>query len=176
MNLLPHHQAWLDSRPDRTVFWLKARLKEGFHIHHIDGDHGNNNPDNLVLIEGVDHMKFHRGWGIVSALRPGMMRSPHLRRLTTNRVVHQLRSALAYDLRRRGHTWRAIEEHICSEACYGASASGMAKRHAKASGRAWPVPIDLPPSRSLPKLVDVKLESIALCGQQDGPKPWERAA
>ena len=32
-------------------------LANGFHIHH--GDHSNNNPTNLVLMEGVDHMLLH---------------------------------------------------------------------------------------------------------------------
>lgn len=34
-------------------------LKEGFDVHHVDGDHGNNTPLNLVLIEAVDHMRLH---------------------------------------------------------------------------------------------------------------------
>ena len=34
-------------------------LANGFHIHHVDGDHSNNNPTNLVLMEGVDHTLLH---------------------------------------------------------------------------------------------------------------------
>ena len=32
---------------------------EGFDVHHIDGDHDNNDPDNLVLIEHADHFRLH---------------------------------------------------------------------------------------------------------------------
>lgn len=35
------------------------RIKDGFHVHHLDGDHGNNDPKNLVLIEGTDHLLMH---------------------------------------------------------------------------------------------------------------------
>ena len=34
-------------------------LKAGFDIHHIDGNHSNNAPANLVLIEHKDHMRLH---------------------------------------------------------------------------------------------------------------------
>jgi len=39
--------------------WLRFVLKAGFDIHHLDGDHDNNVPENLVLIEHVDHMRLH---------------------------------------------------------------------------------------------------------------------
>ena len=53
------HKAWLCAHPERSVEWLSDRLMDGFHIHHIDGDKGNNDPLNLVLIDGVDHMRLH---------------------------------------------------------------------------------------------------------------------
>jgi hypothetical protein len=34
-------------------------LKDGFHIHHIDGNHNNNDPKNLAMIEGLDHLALH---------------------------------------------------------------------------------------------------------------------
>lgn len=34
---------------------------EGFDVHHLDGDHENNDPANLVLIEHTDHMMMHDG-------------------------------------------------------------------------------------------------------------------
>jgi HNH endonuclease len=34
-------------------------LIEGFQVHHMDGDHSNDSPDNLVLIEAADHMMLH---------------------------------------------------------------------------------------------------------------------
>lgn len=40
---------------------MVEKLGEGFDVHHIDGDHGNNCPLNLVLIEHTDHMALHNG-------------------------------------------------------------------------------------------------------------------
>lgn len=57
--LQPHHDAWLSAHPGRTEEWLRQMFIEGFDIHHVDGDHGNNTPLNLVLIEAVDHMRLH---------------------------------------------------------------------------------------------------------------------
>ena len=57
--LQPYHYAWLSKHPERNTDWLRFMLKAGFDIHHLDGDHGNNAPENLVLIEHVDHMRLH---------------------------------------------------------------------------------------------------------------------
>ena len=57
----PHHEAWLTAHPHRTRQWLRAMAKDGFDIHHLDGDHENNEPSNLVLIEHTDHMAVHNG-------------------------------------------------------------------------------------------------------------------
>jgi hypothetical protein len=57
--LQSYHYSWLTAHPDRTRAWLKTRLREGFHVHHVDGDHGNDAPLNLVLIEGTDHLRLH---------------------------------------------------------------------------------------------------------------------
>jgi hypothetical protein len=56
-----YHLAWLSAHPERTEEWLKERLRDGFHVHHIDGDHFNDDPKNLVLIESGDHMMLHNG-------------------------------------------------------------------------------------------------------------------
>jgi hypothetical protein len=45
--------------PHRTEEWLQERLRDGFDVHHIDGDHSNDDPINLVLIECVDHLRLH---------------------------------------------------------------------------------------------------------------------
>lgn len=50
-----YHYAWLSVHPDRTEEWLADKLKDGFGIHHLDGDHGNNSPENLVLLDWADH-------------------------------------------------------------------------------------------------------------------------
>jgi hypothetical protein len=54
-----HHQAWLNAHPDRSVEWLKNMTSIGFDVHHIDGNHLNNDYNNLVLIEHLDHMRLH---------------------------------------------------------------------------------------------------------------------
>ena len=56
-----YHEIWLSTHPHRTREWLEQMLADGFDIHHIDGDHSNNDPGNLVLIESSDHMMLHNG-------------------------------------------------------------------------------------------------------------------
>ncbi len=57
--LEPYHYVWLGSHPDRTEAWLRERLADGFHVHHVNGNHEDNDPDNLALMEGVDHLRLH---------------------------------------------------------------------------------------------------------------------
>ena len=57
----PYHYAWMEVHPHLGVEWLEGKLREGFDIHHLDGDHGNNDPMNLVLIYCGDHMMLHNG-------------------------------------------------------------------------------------------------------------------
>lgn len=59
--LQSYHYAWLSDHPNRSEEWLKRMMAEGFHIHHIDGDHANDDPMNLVLIDGADHFLLHNG-------------------------------------------------------------------------------------------------------------------
>lgn len=54
-----YHIAWLAAHPHRSADWLEQRLRDGFDIHHLDGDHSNDDPKNLVLIECSDHMALH---------------------------------------------------------------------------------------------------------------------
>jgi len=58
-NFQSYHLVWLSVHPDRSPEWLKDKLRDGFDIHHVDGDHENDVPSNLVLIEAVDHMRLH---------------------------------------------------------------------------------------------------------------------
>jgi len=61
MGLKNYHYVWLSAHPERTEEWLAGIIAQGFNIHHMDGDHGNNDPKNLVLIEAGDHMMIHNG-------------------------------------------------------------------------------------------------------------------
>jgi general stress protein YciG len=67
LRLQPHHIAWLKCHPERTAEWLANRLADNFHVHHVDGDHGNDAPNNLALIEGLDHMLLFHGMKNYSA-------------------------------------------------------------------------------------------------------------
>jgi hypothetical protein len=55
MALASSHKVWLASHPDRNEGWLRDRIAEGFDVHHLDGDHSNDDPSNLALIEATDH-------------------------------------------------------------------------------------------------------------------------
>jgi hypothetical protein len=65
-----HHIAWLSVHPERTEDWLSQRLSDGFDVHHLDGDHANNDPLNLVLIECGDHLMLHNGKTRLTRLNP----------------------------------------------------------------------------------------------------------
>lgn len=54
-----HQLAWLKAHPERSREWLQKMMMDGFDVHHVDLDHSNNHPDNMVLIDGVDHMRLH---------------------------------------------------------------------------------------------------------------------
>jgi hypothetical protein len=73
-----YHTIWLQKHPDRTKEWLQARLADGFSIHHVDGNHANNAPENLVLIEDIDHCSLHgslRTFSYSEIVRKGQSRA-----------------------------------------------------------------------------------------------------
>jgi hypothetical protein len=83
IELESYHLVWLADHPNRTVEWLRRMMADGFHIHHIDGDHSNDNPMNLVLIEGADHLMLHNGKKrpvTVLGTKPKLPRTESLRR------------------------------------------------------------------------------------------------
>ena len=55
-----HHAAWLKAHPERSEAWLAERIRDGFCIHHCDGDPENDDPSNVVLMESRDHHLIHR--------------------------------------------------------------------------------------------------------------------
>lgn len=57
--LKDYHYIWLKSHPDRNEEWLRTKIAEGFQVHHINGNHYDNDSSNLVLIEGTDHLYIH---------------------------------------------------------------------------------------------------------------------
>lgn len=81
-----YHLAWLETHPHRSMAWLLFQMREGFDIHHVDGDHSNDAPENLVLIEHSDHMAIHNG-GTVFVGRLAQRRGPRPRRTAPKRQV-----------------------------------------------------------------------------------------
>ncbi len=119
MALQSYHFAWLGAHQDRTQEWLEERLKDGFHIHHLDGNHDNDDPGNLVLIEGGDHFRLHGGRikFVPKKKRPAWI------------------GEKAYDLRMSGLGWKSIREQVKCGSAYSA-----AKRYAEDNGLPWVFP------------------------------------
>lgn len=128
MSLKPYHHVWLEAHPHRSPEWLAERLRDGFDIHHVDGDHANNEPWNLVLIEHTDHMRLHN--------KPG-----ELGRLTSvcrerTAVRREKAGELAYALLAQGSGWREVSEQVGYSGgyCY-----NHAKAHAERNSLPWPL-------------------------------------
>jgi hypothetical protein len=117
--LQSYHLVWLLLHPDRSEAWLRDKFSEGFDIHHLDGDHANDKPENLVLIEHADHMRLHGMTGN-GRLRRVAQIGPRLSTLNTGKI--------AYNSRLRGQSWRQI----------GRVGMASAKVFAKSNGLSWP--------------------------------------
>ncbi len=93
-----YHYVWLSVHSHRTAEWLRARLKDGFDIHHIDGDHSNDASTNLVLIDGGDHLMLHNGstrlWRVKGVKKP----------MICDAEVGEA----SYTYRRVGHCWACV--------------------------------------------------------------------
>jgi len=119
-----YHEKWLECHSHRTEEWLKDRLKDGFDIHHVDGNHHNNDPSNLVLIECSDHMMMH-GCGIAKRVlryKTYEKRRPDLEYLSRGQASYNRRL-------RKWDKWSEI----------GKSNMLAAKVWAKSSGMPWPI-------------------------------------
>lgn len=65
-----YHKNWLAAHPHRSEEWFKDKMKDGFDIHHMDGNPANNDPSNLVMIEAADHMELHGFGRVLHRFRP----------------------------------------------------------------------------------------------------------
>lgn len=122
-----YHQAWLGKHPHRSEEWLQEKLAEGFDIHHIDANHKNNDPENLVLIEHADHMRLH---GMHKFNRIGAK---------TNRYTEtdELMGAQAYGLVAGAKlTWTETRKLFWMNTTM---LKGRAKRWAEKNGYPWPI-------------------------------------
>ena len=128
--MTPYQAAWLRGHPDRTEAWLRDRLAEGFDVHHLDSDHSNNDPANLVLIEHLDHMRIHRAPGNrLEAKRFGSKGAlgPTPKTLEMGRA--------AYDAVKAGSHWVDLPVHSYERA----------KKYALHAGAVWPIVRAKPP-------------------------------
>lgn len=138
-----YHRIWLEKHPHRSEEWLKERLSEGFDIHHADGDRSNNDHDNLMLIDHVDHMGLH-----------GIPLNRMARRYKERRKSDfERRKKERYDLgktfyeeRQSRMSWPDIyEKHYGKidriNLNAGAKVANVAKDYAKKAGLPWPIDV-----------------------------------
>lgn len=96
VKLQKSHRIWLSCHPNRTESWLRERLEDGFHIYHADGDHKNDTPSNLIMIEGLDHMLIVHGHKV-----------PKIFNTSSAREMGKKRFALMTDSERTRHQRKA---------------------------------------------------------------------
>lgn len=127
-----HHKAWLSAHPNRSEQWLFERLRDGFDIHHVDGNHANNDPLNLVLIEAHDHMRLH---GAKSLLRD--VNAARRREDLKPKVIQ------AYDSYASAPagctTWGAVAKRVDWPLGNWKQMLAMVSELARVEGRKWPI-------------------------------------
>ena len=132
--MLEYHYAWLSIHPDRTEEWLRQRLADGFDIHHMDGNHQNNDPANLALIEHVDHMRLHN-----NSLKNRLL-APRAERKAERLAL----GAQCYAARSTGTRWKLIDKELLGtmpDRYTPARSMAMAKAWAEQNQQPWPIPI-----------------------------------
>jgi len=140
MELSEHHKAWLSKHRKASIEFLREACAAGFDVHHIDEDHGNNDPDNLILIYSGDHALLHK-LGMMDE-RGGCWEKAKER---------TERGRIAYDLRAQGKAWYDIAEQIGVK-----NPCNLAKIHAASTGKEWPLSVP----RAKPKVI-TRRERIA---------------
>ena len=139
--LQPYHYAWLASHPNRNTDWLRFMLKAGFDIHHMDGDHDNNDAANLVLIEHTDHMRLHGMTG------PGRVKMQHVvqaakqaRRkvfLAEGKLAYEVAASITEDCGSQFGFWRKVAS--IAKMKHGPHAVARAKIWAEENNLEWPL-------------------------------------
>lgn len=71
----------VNDTPHRRVFekFHGRKIRPGYHIHHIDGDHTNNDPSNLIEVTTYEHYLIHKeqgDWAACMLLADASMISP----------------------------------------------------------------------------------------------------
>ena len=118
-----YHLIWASKHGVSDDFVSQATAA-GFDIHHIDGDHGNNAPENLVMIYSGDHFAFHGAPRFAGRADGVWMTREELdERKKTN-------GQKAYEARLSGKRWAEIDIP---------GALNVAKFYAQHAGLKWPI-------------------------------------
>lgn len=121
------HIVWLKHHGVEPEFLMQAVLN-GFEIHHLDGDHDNNDPLNLVLIYDKDHYQLH-----------GIYHDTKLNRTWQDVLAEQkakiTKGQIAYNLRTSGAKWAEVATQVSASI---PNTMTMARRYAKLNSLAWP--------------------------------------
>ena len=127
-----YHYVWLESHREYDENWLAQALSAGFDIHHVDGDHDNNDPANLIMVEKSDHQKLHGNHALFC----------HKDR--NNWDDHNKRVKMgeqAYRLRESGMPWASVGKQLgYRELRATACALSVAKAYANYHEKEWPIP------------------------------------
>lgn len=128
----PHQAAWLRAHPERSPAWLRKRLRDGFDVHHVDGNHDNNAASNLVLMEHRDHFMIHSG------SRPRLVRGRPLRQAVRARTARSEEERIAFRLDLCFEYYEALLAGDCpveTEARLGKAASNRHPTAVRAAAR-----------------------------------------
>ena len=141
-----YHYNWIKAHPGRDEEWLGQVIEQGFDIHHLDGNHQNNEADNLLLVEHQDHMRIlHKGGRlrIASGGEKGPGNPESVRKWTKR---FESKGGVAYELRLTGLTWAKVLASM-DDVEWGNSAGvkvvNLAKSFALTHGLKWPLVRDL---------------------------------
>lgn len=127
-----YHEIWLSAHPERTREWLEDKLRDGFDIHHGDGNHTNNDATNLFLIECRDHMQIHGG-SISRIFSSGEKARREAERMETGRLAYELKTPLL--------SWMEIGMALRPDSQQPqALARGLAKQYARMNNLPFPKP------------------------------------
>lgn len=125
----PHHLAWLSAHPTRNPVWLLMMLADGFEVHHLEGKHNNNDPNNLILVEHVDHRRLHG--------KKGQAFSNELNEERRQKIKHDLAMGeIAYEARITASCWQDVQDSM--PAGFKGDIPMVARLYAAATERPWP--------------------------------------
>ena len=127
--LRQYHLAWLLDHPERDEAWLRRMTAGGFDIHHLDGNHSNNDPGNLALIEHRDHLMLHAGVRPKKTMRFLVRAGPKKRTMINGCRCYWMRH-------NGGATWNKISDHFRIGS--GVAAMACAKKYALLNDLCWP--------------------------------------